>query len=75
VAAFAFISSRQRVRMCSLLMRLQRSASVFNSGRFAVSWHHAQVNQKAHIAAAMQNVQWARMKSVPMKRNVRTGFK
>jgi hypothetical protein len=40
--------------MCSLLMRLQRSTSLFNFG-FAVSWQHAEVNQKAQIAAAMQN--------------------
>jgi len=44
-AVFEFISSRQRVRMCSLLMRLQRSTSLFNFGRFAASWQHAEVNQ------------------------------
>jgi len=41
--------------MCSLLMRLQRSASLCTFGWFAVSWQHAEVNQKAQIAAAMQN--------------------
>jgi len=41
--------------MCSLLMRLQRSGSLFNFGCFAASWQHAEVNQKAQIAAAMQN--------------------
>jgi hypothetical protein len=61
--------------MCSLLMRLQRSASLFNFGCFALSWHHAKVNQKAQIAAAIQNAQWARMKDLAMNRIFRTGFK
>jgi hypothetical protein len=43
--------------MCSLLMRLQRSTALFNFGCFAVSWQHAEVNQKPQIATAMQNVQ------------------
>jgi hypothetical protein len=43
--------------MCSLLMRLQRSTSLFTFGCFAPSWQHAEVTQKAQIAAAMQNVQ------------------
>jgi hypothetical protein len=38
--------------MCSLLMRLQRSTSLFNFGRFAPSWQHAEVNQKAPICAS-----------------------
>jgi len=42
--------------MCSLLMRLQRSISLFNFGCFAASWQHAKVNQKAQITPAMQNV-------------------
>ena len=55
--------------MCSLLMRLQRSTSLFNFDCFAASWQHAEVNQKAQIAAAMQNVKWAlRMKGLPMNR-------
>jgi len=59
--------------MCSLLMRLQRSTSLFNFGRFAASWQHAEVNQKAQIAAAKQNVKWAlRMKGLPMNRVFRT---
>jgi hypothetical protein len=41
--------------MCSLLMRLQRSTSLFNFGCFAASWQQAEVDQKAQIAAAMQN--------------------
>jgi len=40
--------------MCSLLMRLQRSTSLFNFGGFAASWQQAEVNQKTPIAAAMQ---------------------
>jgi hypothetical protein len=43
--------------MCSLLMRRQRSTSLFNFGCFAASWQSAGVNQKAQIAAAMQDVQ------------------
>jgi hypothetical protein len=43
--------------MCSLLMRLQRSTSLFDFGCFAISWQQAEVNQKAPIAAAMPNVQ------------------
>jgi hypothetical protein len=59
--------------MCSLLMRLQRSTSLFNFGCFAASWQHAEVNQKAQIAAAMQNVKWElRMKGLPMNRVFRT---
>jgi hypothetical protein len=55
--------------MCSLLMRLQRSTSLFNFGCFAASWQHAEVNQKALIAAAIQNVKWElRMKGLPMNR-------
>jgi hypothetical protein len=42
--------------MCSLLMRLQRSTSLFDFGCFAASWQRADVSQKAPIAAAMQNV-------------------
>jgi len=41
--------------MCSFLMRLQ-SSSLFNLGCFGASWPHAEVNQKAQIAPAMQNV-------------------
>jgi hypothetical protein len=53
--------------MCSLLMRLQRSTSLFNFGCFAAPWQHAEVNQKAQIAAATQNVKWKlRMKGLPM---------
>jgi hypothetical protein len=59
--------------MCSLLMRLQRSTSLFNFGCFAASRQHAEVNQKAQIAAAMQNVKWElRMKGLPMNRVFRT---
>ena len=59
--------------MCSLLMRLQRSTSLFNFGCFAASWQHAEVNQKAQIAAVMQNVKWElRMKGLPMNRTFRT---
>ena len=59
--------------MCSLLMRLQRSTSLFNFGCFAASWQHAEVNQKALIAAAIQNVKWElRMKGLPMNRVFRT---
>jgi hypothetical protein len=55
--------------MCSLLMRLQRSTSLFNSSCFAAPWQHAEVNQKAQIAAATQNVKWKlRMKGLPMNR-------
>jgi hypothetical protein len=43
--------------MCSLLMRLQRSTSLFNFGCLAASWQRAEVNQKPQIAPAMQNVQ------------------
>jgi hypothetical protein len=44
--------------MCSLLMRLQRSTSLFNFGCFAAfSCQHAEVIQKTQIASAMQNVQ------------------
>jgi hypothetical protein len=39
------------------MMRRQRSTSLFNFGCFAASWQHAEVNQKAQIAAAMQDVQ------------------
>src|SRR5260370_39339803 len=54
-------------------MRLQRSTSVFNVGRVAATWQHAEVNQKAQIAAAKQNVKWAlRMKGLPMNRVFRT---
>jgi hypothetical protein len=52
--------------MCSLVMRLQRSTSLFNFGFFVPSWQHAAVNQKAQIAAAMQNVKSTRMKGLPM---------
>jgi hypothetical protein len=41
--------------MCSLLMRLQRSTSLFNFGWFAASLQREEVNQKAQIAAAIQN--------------------
>ena len=59
--------------MCSLLMRLQRSTSLFNFGCFAASWQHAEVNQKALIAAAVQNVKWEpRMKGLLMNRVFRT---
>jgi hypothetical protein len=58
--------------MCSLLMRLQRSTSLFNFGCFAASWQHAEVNQKAQNAAAVQNVKWElRMKGLPMNRTFR----
>jgi hypothetical protein len=71
--AFEFICSKQCVRMCSLLMRLQRSTSLFNFGCFAASRQHAEVNQKAQIAAAMQNVKWElRMKGLPLNRVFRT---
>jgi hypothetical protein len=53
-------------------MRLQRSTSLFNLGCFASSWQHAEANQKAQIAAAMQPVQWARMKGLAMNRTFRT---
>jgi hypothetical protein len=36
-------------------MRLQRSTSLFNFGCFAPSWQHAEVNQKAQIAATIQD--------------------
>jgi hypothetical protein len=49
--------------MSSLLMRLQRSTSLFDFGCFAASWQHAEVSQKAQNAAAMQNV-----KGLPMNR-------
>jgi hypothetical protein len=39
------------------MMRRQRSTSLFNFGCFAASWQHPEVNQKAQIAAAMQDVQ------------------
>ena len=60
--------------MCSLLMRLQRSTSLFDLGCFAISWQQAEVNQKAPIAAAMPNVQCARMQALPMKRTFRTHY-
>src|SRR5215467_9957443 len=50
--------------MCSLLMRLQRSTSLFNFGWFAASLQREEVNQKAQIAAAIQNERCARMKGV-----------
>jgi hypothetical protein len=42
--------------MCSLLIRLQRSSSLFNVGVFAASRQHAKVAQKAQIANAGHNV-------------------
>jgi hypothetical protein len=42
--------------MCSLLMRLQRSASLLDFGCFAASWQQTEVNQRTPIAAAMQTV-------------------
>jgi hypothetical protein len=42
--------------MSSLLMRLQRSTSLFDFGCFAASWQHAKVAQKAQIATAEQSV-------------------
>ena len=61
--------------MCSLLIRLQRSASLFNFGCFAASWQLAEVSQKAPIAAAMENVKWARMKGLSMNRTFPHAFK